>query len=178
MKHCQHGYTRLRCYKCRAAKIIAKADKGLTKSKVKKHLDTIFAHNVRLRGCSDNLVGFCFSCRDVKPYDKLQNGHYISRSQSQVTYFNHDNCRPQCVGCNKFKEGNKSEFRHYLVEDIGENRVLGIEHMSRSGMFKGLTTFEMKVRIKEEIAELRGHVLRTGLELPKETKRIMELWGD
>ncbi|MCZ2131109.1 MAG: recombination protein NinG [Bacteroidia bacterium] len=178
VKKCPHGYTKLRCYKCREKRIIAKADKKLSKSRIKKHLDTIYSHNVRLRGCSDNLVGRCFSCRKVLPYDKLENGHYISRSQSSITYFLHDNCRPQCVGCNKFKEGNKSEFRKYLVEEFGENKVIQMENISRSPMFKALTEYEMKVRIKEEIKELKQHVIRTGLELPKETKRIIALWDN
>lgn len=176
-KPCPHGYNRLRCNRCRAARLIEKATPQASKSKIKKELDTIYALNVRLRGCSDNLVGFCFSCRKVLPFTKLQNGHYISRSISQATYFNHDNCRPQCSGCNKWKEGNKAEFRRYLIQDIGEKKVELIELMSRSDSFRGLTAFEMKIRIKEEIAELKGHVMRTGLELGVEAKRIIKKWG-
>lgn len=175
-KPCPHGYSKLRCSRCRTARIIEKADPKISKSRIKKELDIIFSLNVRLRGCSDNLVGFCFSCRKVLPFTKLQNGHYVSRSISQATYFNHDNCRPQCVVCNKWKEGNTLEYRRYLIQDIGLKKVELIELMSRSDSFRGLTAFEMKVRIKEEIAELKKHILRTGLELGVEAKRIIKKW--
>jgi hypothetical protein len=127
-----------------------------------------------LRGCGDNLVGYCYTCRRVLPFAKLQNGHYISRSVSQVTYFWHDNCRPQCVGCNKWKEGNKAEFRRYLVEELGEKKVEQMELIARSSTFKALNTAEMQARLVEEVKELMGHVLRTGLELGTTAKRIIK----
>lgn len=174
MKRCPHGYTSLRCIKCRNMRIIRKANPAAVKKKIKKDLDLIFSLNVRLRGCSDNLAGVCISCRRVLPFSKLQNGHYISRSVSQATYFSHDNCRPQCVACNKFKEGNKAEYRRFLIQDIGLDRVEKIELISRSSLFKGLSAHEMAVRLRAEIAELKNHIIRTGFSVRKDIKHIIK----
>lgn len=175
-KLCPHGFQKYRCYKCRVKRILDKANPKAAKKRIKKDLDTIFSLNVRLRGCGDDLSGRCISCRRAMPFDKLQNGHFVARSISGALYFSHDNCRPQCVQCNKFKEGNTLEYRFHLIKEIGITKVEQMELIGRSTMFKALNAVEMKARIMEEIKELKQHILRTGLELNKEAKRVIRSW--
>ena len=47
------------------------------------------------------------------------------------TRFAEDNCRPQCVACNIFNQGNIQMYRRALVRSIGEQRVDMIEVRAR-----------------------------------------------
>lgn len=63
------------------------------------------------------------------------------------TRFSEDNCRPQCVACNMFNQGNIQLYRHNLIKEIGENRVLLVEHKALNSVEK-FSEFELKEFVK------------------------------
>ena len=85
-----------------------------TISKLKKKLDSVFSlfvrnkYAIRKKYARSGSVA-CFTCGAVKPVSEMQNGHYVSRVYL-ATRFDEENCRPQCIGCNIFKNGNLDEF--------------------------------------------------------------------
>ena len=70
-------------------------------------------------------------CGKVFPWKEIQNGHYMSR-RYMSTRFSEDNCRPQCVACNIFNQGNIQMYRRALIKQIGEQRVDLIEARART----------------------------------------------
>jgi len=68
----------------------------------------------------------CVTCGKIMPWKQMQCGHYISR-RVYATRFDLDNMRPQCAGCNGFRDGEHTKFRFALVEEIGEEKVKALE---------------------------------------------------
>ena len=99
-------------------------------SKLKKELDKWFSLFIRLRDSHEGLSQ-CFTCGCVKPYNKgMQNGHFQSRT-FLATRFNEENCQPQCVGCNMFKQGEQYKFALSLDAKYGEGTAQELEFLSR-----------------------------------------------
>lgn len=103
-----------------------KAKAGLSKSKLRDKLDAIFSKYIRLKYSDKNGYCRCISCGKVFFWKEIQNGHYMSR-RYMSTRFSEDNCRPQCVACNIFNQGNIQMYRRALIKQIGEQRVNLIE---------------------------------------------------
>jgi hypothetical protein len=79
-------------------------------SKLKKELDKWFSLYIRLRDSNEFGMVQCFTCGIVKPYNRgIQCGHFQSRKHLS-TRFDEQNCAPQCVGCNMFKQGEQFKF--------------------------------------------------------------------
>ena len=97
---------------------MAKKTKSI--SKLKKELDKWFSLFIRLRNATDHEgLCQCFTCGCVKYYKKgMQCGHFQSRS-FLATRFDEENCQPQCVGCNMFKqgEGDRVDFYYKFAYD-------------------------------------------------------------
>lgn len=100
-------------------------------SKLKKELDKWFSLFIRLRGSHNGMVQ-CFTCGCVKHYKKgMQCGHFQSRS-FLATRFDEENCQPQCVGCNMFKQGEQYKFSLYLDSKYGEGKAAELEVLART----------------------------------------------
>ena len=72
------------------------------------------------------------------------------------TRFAEDNCRPQCVSCNIFNQGNIQMYRRALVRSIGEQRVDLIEVRARQER-REWSLFDLKYMIdfyKKEVDRL------------------------
>ena len=108
-----------------------KAKAGLSKSKLRDKLDAVFSKYIRLKYSDDKGYCRCISCGKVYPWKEIQNGHYMSR-RYMSTRFSEDNCRPQCVACNIFNQGNIQMYRRALIKQIGEQRVDLIEARART----------------------------------------------
>ena len=63
------------------------------------------------------------------------------------TRFDENNCRPQCVACNIFNQGNIQMYRIGLVNQIGEKTVNLVEVKARTST-KRYSDFEYKELIK------------------------------
>lgn len=126
------------------------------KPDLKKKLDDIFSKYIRLKYAMPNGMCQCISCNRFKPWKEIQNGHYMSRRYMSTRY-DEDNCRPQCVACNIFNQGNAQMFRRGLVAQIGQQRVDMVEYRARNDT-RRYTDFEYNALIKhysERVKELR-----------------------
>lgn len=127
-----------------------------TKSQLEKKLDTVFSQYIRLKHSDAKGYCRCISCGRLHHYKKIQNGHYMSR-RYKSTRWSEDNCRPQCVGCNIFNQGNAQMFRRGLIAQIGEQRVDLVEARARQSVCRW-SSWELEQLIKdytEKVSELK-----------------------
>nr|WP_315471745.1 recombination protein NinG [uncultured Rhodoferax sp.] len=91
--------------------------------------DEVFARYIRAR---DRLAGHpCVS--SGKPLNwyagnRVDAGHYRSRGAASHLRYHEDNCHAQSKQDNRFKSGNVVEYRIRLVQRIGLDRVVALEH--------------------------------------------------
>lgn len=123
-----------------------KAKAGLNKSKLRDKLDAVFSRYIRLKYSDSKGYCRCISCGKVYHWKDIQNGHYMSR-RYMSTRFSEDNCRPQCVACNIFNQGNIQMYRRTLIKQIGEARVDIIEARARTEK-KSWSLFEYQQAIE------------------------------
>lgn len=134
-----------------------------SKSKLMEDLDKIFSRYIRIKYAMQNGYCRCISCGRIHHWKEIQNGHYMSRRHLS-TRWAEDNCRPQCVACNIFNQGNAQAYRVALIKEIGEQRVNLIEARARQETCK-YSEFELKTLIDhykkevEKIAKEKGIVL-------------------
>ena len=113
-------------------------------SKLKKELDKWFSLYIRLRSSENGLVQ-CFTCGCVKHYKKgMQNGHFQSRG-FLATRFDEENCQPQCVGCNMFKQGEQYKFAINLDAKYGEGKAEELEVLARTTIKLSRIDYEDKI---------------------------------
>jgi hypothetical protein len=116
-----------------------------TISKLKKELDKWFSLFVRLNNSNEYGMVQCFTCGCVKHYKKgMQNGHFQSRS-FLATRFNEENCQPQCVGCNMFKQGEQFKFAMNLEAKYGEGTAEHLEGLARTTIKISRIDYEEKI---------------------------------
>ena len=121
-------------------------------SKLKKELDKWFSLYIRLRSSENGLIQ-CFTCGCVKHYKKgMQNGHFQSRS-FLATRFNEENCQPQCVGCNMFKQGEQYKFALNLDAKYGEGKAEELEFLARTTVKITRVDYEDKIGYYKEAVE-------------------------
>lgn len=89
-----------------------KKPKKKTTSQLKKELDRLFSLYIRNKYAKNGYVN-CYTCGVAKTIKEIQCGHFVSRSHLNLR-FDERNCRPQCVGCNIFGNGNTAEFGYRL----------------------------------------------------------------
>ena len=85
-----------------------------------------FSKYMRTLRCMEEMgdaeFGRCVTCDEVKPYTKLDCGHFVN-GRSDSVLFVEDNVACQCVGCNRFKSGQWVPFYDYQVRTFGIERV-------------------------------------------------------
>ena len=97
---------------------MAKTSKKPLRKNLIKELDTVFSQYIRLR-YAKNEIAECVTCGKKDHWKKLQNGHFMSRS-NYSTRWNEDNCQVQCVGCNVYKAGEQYKYSLYLGNNLAE----------------------------------------------------------
>lgn len=85
--------------------------------KLKRIADEVFSLYIRNRD-SKNGYNKCFTCDKELPIKELDAGHYISRINSNLRYFE-KNVHVQCRYCNRYKEGMKDEYALRLIDKYG-----------------------------------------------------------
>ena len=113
---------------------------------LKDKLDRVFSLFIRLKYSDANGYCRCISCGKVHYYKDIQNGHYMSR-RYMSTRFDENNCRPQCVACNIFNQGNIQMYRIGLIKQIGEQAVNMVEVKARTSVAR-YSDFEYRTLIK------------------------------
>ena len=122
-------------------------------SKLKKELDKWFSLYIRLRDADE--LGFvkCFTCGRFKHYKSgMQNGHFQSRS-FLATRFDEENCQPQCVGCNMFKQGEQYKFALALDAKYGEGKAEELEFLAKSVVKFSRYDYEDKIGYYKDLVE-------------------------
>ena len=74
----------------------------------------------------------------------MQNGHFQSRS-FLATRFDEENCQPQCVGCNMFKQGEQYKFAINLDAKYGEGKAEELEFLAKSVVKFSRIDYEDKI---------------------------------
>lgn len=97
---------------------MAKVAKKPLRKNLIKELDIVFSQFIRLR-YAKNEIAECVTCGKKDHWKKLQNGHFMSRS-NYSTRWNEDNCQVQCMGCNVFKQGEQYKYSLYLGNNLSE----------------------------------------------------------
>lgn len=120
----------------------------MTRKALVKKLDKVFSLYIRNKGAFDvngELFNHCFTCGKPLPViGGLQCGHYESR-RYLATRWEEKNCRPQCVHCNIFSEGNKPAFAVKLIAEDPD--VLEWLNIKKNNKVK-MTDFELEQLIK------------------------------
>lgn len=99
------------------------------KDEIKK-LDAIFSKYIRLKN-TNNGFGICATCGQVKKYEQLDCGHFISREHLN-TRWNEQNVHIQCQQCNRFKSGKQYEFSLFIDKKYGlgtSNKILNFSRI-------------------------------------------------
>ena len=74
----------------------------------------------------------------------MQNGHFQSRG-FLATRFDEENCQPQCVGCNMFKQGEQYKFALNLDSKYGEGKAEELEILAKSVVKFSRIDYEDKI---------------------------------
>lgn len=122
--------------------------------------DTYFSRYIRLKS-SVNGKCTCYTCGAIKDIKEVDNGHYMKR-EHKATRYHENNCRPQCKTCNGDTKhnGKQIEFRENLVNEIGEQKVIDIEKLSKTSIkanhffYKGISDY-YREKVNEMQKELK-----------------------
>ena len=94
--------------------------KKLSRSKIVKKLDILFSKYVRLSNADKNGFCTCVTCGTKLHWKNIQAGHFMSRKHYS-TRWDENNVKPQCIGCNMFKQGEQYKYSLFLGKKISEN---------------------------------------------------------
>lgn len=82
----------------------------------------VFSRYIRLRDCLKTTGtiyrAVCYSCGKEFYFSDLNAGHYIPRKWNN-TFLDETNVHAQCVGCNKYKDGNIGDYTITLQNEYG-----------------------------------------------------------
>jgi hypothetical protein len=73
----------------------------------------------------------CYTCDTRIEWQQSDCGHFIRRQHSSVR-FHEDNCRPQCIECNRNNDGMEESFEEHLRDDLGDEAVDELFELGRS----------------------------------------------
>lgn len=134
----------------RVVKLVNKAVKKKSISKLKEELDAVFSLFIRWRGSKDG-INKCFTCDKPLPIKELQDGHYESRKHTSLRW-DETNNQPQCYMCNIVKNGNYTVYALRMIEKYGK------EHLDMLAIKKHntvkWTAFEYRLMIDEYTEKL------------------------
>lgn len=89
-------------------------------------LDKVFSLYIRLRDSKPwRFRAFrCISCGDVKPYEQMDCGHFVSRNAMAIRW-NEQNCNGECARCNRLQGDHLLGYRKNLIIKLGEDAISG-----------------------------------------------------
>ena len=96
----------------------------------------------------------CCTCNRILDYEKLHNGHFISR-QFRSVRFNPQNCASQCPTCNLYLQGLQYEFGKFINKTHGEGTAEKIVALSKSNIKIGQLERNLLYKIYEDALEHR-----------------------
>lgn len=105
----------------RMLKTFAKWTLGTVKNETAKDLQKA----VRMESADDDGFCVCVSCGKRAHYKAVHAGHFFAGRTNAKLFVESPtpNLHVQCVHCNKFKNGNQSEYERFMVETYGQPAV-------------------------------------------------------
>ena len=114
-------------------------------------LDKEFSYWVRASHSNeDGTAVACYTCGKYYPINKIDAGHFISRSNYGLRW-DPRNVKPQCQSENRFQSGVWNKFEARLIEEYGKDEI---EKMKEYAKFYGKAR-QPREWILEQIAHYR-----------------------
>lgn len=89
----------------------------------------------------------------------MHNGHYISRRHLSTRWFE-KNCKPQCVGCNIFNQGNGPAYSIALIKEYGPGILEELEIKKNNTCKMGKFEYELLIKeYRKKLLDLRNNVV-------------------
>jgi hypothetical protein len=130
-----------------------KKKKEKTYTKLKKELDEVFSKYIRSKDAKNGWVN-CFTCDKKFEWKQTDAGHYINRKHLSTRWYE-KNVKPQCWGCNRFRDGNKESFAVHLEQIYGHGILQELQALRDTHVaFKYHDLEEMIKHYQEEIKKL------------------------
>lgn len=87
-------------------------------------LDRVFSLYIRLRDSRAwHYRAFrCISCGDVKPFEMMDCGHFVSRNSYAIRW-DEQNCNGECSRCNRLLSDHLIGYRKNLIIKLGEDAI-------------------------------------------------------
>ena len=123
--------------------------KKLSRSKLVKKLDTVFSKYIRISNADKNGYCTCVTCGVVKHWKEIQAGHFQSRKFYSLRW-SERNVKPQCVGCNMFRQGEQYKYSLFLGKDEAEVLYLKSKETVK------FTNYELEEMIKDYSDRLKS----------------------
>ncbi len=114
--------------------------KKQTPKKLKDKCDKLMSIYIRLRYSNDDGWLKCYTCDNVKSWKEMQNGHFVSRTHLSTRWLS-KNCRPQCMPCNVWKNGNYDVYSLRLVEECGSGVLEELNRLRNETVKMGLPAY-------------------------------------
>ena len=134
--------------------IKSKPKASKSSSALVRKLDKTFSLYIRLRDSAPWGHRFfrCISCGQVKPFDQMDCGHFISRTH-MATRFDTQNAHGECRYCNRFSADHLLAYQRNLEAKIGKQAVEML--MVRGRQTKKWSAFELELLIKHFEDEIK-----------------------
>lgn len=115
-------------------------------------LDTVFSKFIRLRDSSGGYF-VCCSCRQTKPIEQSDAGHFINR-RWMATRWREDNVHAQCRLCNRFNEGDGPAYSMFMIERYGKAHVEYL--IALKNEYAGFSDYDLELMIKDYKAKIKS----------------------
>lgn len=93
-----------------------------------------FQKMVRYESANDQGIIKCVSCPATGHWKNTDNrfdaGHFFSRRHAN-TKFNEMNCWPQCVTCNRYRNGNYRDYTIWFIDRFGRDELDRLQAQSK-----------------------------------------------
>jgi len=128
-----------------------------TKNKLtplKKKLWALFSEYIRKKYSDTNGYCPCYTCGVVMNWKKLQCGHLLD-GRNNAILFCEEAVRPQCAGCNLFKNGNKESFIPKFIDEMGREKYDELRRLKNTTVKYSVSDLEELIETyKQKIKEL------------------------
>lgn len=117
-----------------------------------KTLDEVFSQWVRLNAADEDGICTCVTSGDRIYWKSIDSGHFVRRGNMSTRWLE-ENVHPQSFTENRLKHGNLTEYRKWMIDTYGEEKVAQIENLGRSEV--KFTQSELKDKIAYYRAKVR-----------------------
>lgn len=97
-------------------------------SELIKKCDESFSKYIRQKYAGPSGRVACYTCGNTFHWKQIDCGHFIRRDCMCARYHD-DNARPQCIECNRMKDGNIGMFEVKLKYELGVERFKELESL-------------------------------------------------